>query len=380
MSKRKSDEEKREAYIERRRAAPPRRGTGKRRSENITTKKVSTREKKFEKNQRTTDSFYEKRELLRREVSNLAFKANNIPSKVNQVNDNISELTSRINSVKTGGYFIPKSLEEQSNELLNKWSQAEQDLANYGTRQSNLLLQKQANLESSILNTSSINELLQYENNLKNLARDLALVESTLNSNLNDYQDQFNQINKELLRAEDTQKNLMGTSIQWKNGEFPVYSTRIDDLTNNREGILTLSNLRIFFEAEKEEIIKKTLFFATEKRTIRDVIINQPIGAIETIEKARVGFLKGAGLYIKFKPQTGIDELKIDTRSDDDQDIVYYYNLIQTGQLEGNFQPEKGSSINMPTICPICSAPFTDEILRGQTSVRCNYCGSVIKL
>ncbi len=382
MSKRNKDEEEREIHIERRREVPPMRKG--RIQEKKVDQKESARQRVYQSRtpapQKTTDDFPEKQESMKREVNSLVFRVNNLPSKVNQVDGSIKDISNRITAVRAGGYFLPKQLDQQSNKLYEKWSKAAPDLSNYSTQQSNLLKQKQNILESNIQSSNSITDLNQYADTLSNLSRDLFLIENTVNSGLQEYQSQFDQLNKDLQRAEETAKNLSNTSIQWKNNEYPVYATKINDLTNEKQGILTLSNLRVLFEEEKEEVIKKTLFFATEKRTIREVLLDQPIGSIDAIEKGRVGLFKGAGLFIRFKSQIGLDELKIDTRSDDDEDIIHFYNLIVSGQLENETETHEESNITAPTQCPICSAPFTDEILKGQTSVKCRYCGSVIKV
>jgi hypothetical protein len=144
---------------------------------------------------------------------------------------------------------------------------------------------------------------------------------------------------------------------------------------------LALTNLRILFEEIKEEVIRKNLIFATEKKTIREVILDQPIGSIDVIEKGRVGFFKGAGLFFKFKPQTGLEELKIDTTGNDDDKIIHFYNYVISGEAEKELEPVKETiEDNVPVTCPICSAPYREEILKGQTSVKCIYCGAVIKI
>ena len=377
MSERSSDEEKREIHIERRRKVPPIRAVRGQVKRVNDEKIVQRRHESKPADQKDDDIFSSKHESMQRDVSSLVNRINGLSPKVNQVDDNIKGVLSRINAVKAGGYFLPKDLEEQSNELADRWSKAVPEIMRYSSLQTNQLYQKQSFLESGIQRSISVNELTQHEAELNNLSRDIGLTENMLNSSIQEYQAQYNQVNKELLRAEDTARNLINTSIQWKNTEYPIYSTRVNDLTNNREGFLTLSNLRILFEEEKEEVIKKTLFFATEKRTTREVLLDQPIGSINSIDRGRVGLLKGVGLYIRFKPQTGLDELKIDTRSDDDEDIIHFYDLVVTGRTGD--EADKPSTIT-PTVCPNCSAPFTDEILRGQTSIRCRYCGSVIKL
>ena len=84
---------------------------------------------------------------------------------------------------------------------------------------------------------------------------------------------------------------------------------------------------------------------------------------------------------MKFKPQTDLAELKIDTDGNDDDKIIRFYNYVISGEAEKEFEPiQDDIDKNIPVSCPNCSAPYGEEILKGQTSVKCNYCGTVIML
>ena len=141
-----------------------------------------------------------------------------------------------------------------------------------------------------------------------------------------------------------------------------------------------MSNQRVLFEKVSEEVLKRNILFATEKKTVHTVTLDEPIGSIDVIEKGRVGFFKGAGLFIRFKEHLGLNELKIDTNGNEDTRIIQAFNYIVSGEAEqdiglGDELEEKGL-----VACPTCSAPYQEEILLGQTSVKCNYCGTVIKV
>lgn len=63
-------------------------------------------------------------------------------------------------------------------------------------------------------------------------------------------------------------------------------------------------------------VLKKTWFIATQKKKVRETTVDKPIGMIDTLVKGRVGILAGQGLYIIFKPSSGQQELKLDTKGD----------------------------------------------------------------
>ena len=387
MSRKKRDETRREAHIERRRESI--KETPKRKQ-----KKVSSNA------QRTpvtpspvpstrishaapthNDAYSEKNSKIISELNTLSSRSRNLPQSVNQLDKNINEISTRIQNVRKNGYHSQANLDDKSRDLENNWNNISQNVESISLEKSNLLMQNASALEANIKRAGSLNELIQFESQLSHLNQEIFSAENMLRGQLDNYQSKYQTIDNDLRVVEETVSNLVNTSIGWKNNESPILAVKIHDLTNDQKGVLTLSNLRILFEEIKEEVIKRNLFFATEKKTIREVIIDQPIGSIDEIEKGRVGLFKGAGLYIKFKPQTGLDEIKIDTSGNEDDQIIHFYNYIISGEAEKELDPIKETLENItPVACPTCSAPYREEILKGQTSVKCIYCGSVIKI
>ena len=135
-------------------------------------------------------------------------------------------------------------------------------------------------------------------------------------------------------------------------------------LNKDKHGIIILSNFRFIFEEIKEVVIKRTFFIVTEKKTVREVIIDQPIGAVDEIHKGNVGFLKGSGLYIKFRPSTGLDDLKLDTSGNDDDKIIKFYNHIISGDAQKELVQEDEDADDAPELvrCPNCSAAIEPQL------------------
>jgi ribosomal protein S27E len=196
------------------------------------------------------------------------------------------------------------------------------------------------------------------------------------------YQRELEGIERDLGVAESTMALLVEHSFQWKHGESPVISVRARHLDKGVPGILTLTNMRFIYEEERVEVLKKVLFFATEKKLVREVLIDQPIGAVESLRSGSMGLFKGAGLYIKFKEGTGGGEVRFDTKGKQGDQISRFYQYVMGGGadevMEDGDEDEKEAF--RPVVCPHCSAPYTEEVYRGQTSVECRYCGTVVRL
>lgn len=385
MAKEKRDERKREMHIERRRNPSTFRNKeiGKRKARTPRKKPAPKRSMATINHEPSSskDEYSGKLASMKSELNALSFKSRNMHSRVNQLDENINGISTRVQNIRSNKYHSQKSLENMSETLSETWKTASPSIESYGLEQGNLISQRQRDLETNLNRSNSLSELERFASQLSTIDHEVINIENIIQGQLDEYQNQYHVIDSELKIVEETISNLSNTSINWKNNEHPVLAVKTHDLTNDRHGVLTLSNKRILFEEVKEEVIRKKFLFTTEKKTTRDLILDQPVGSIDEIEKGRVGFFKGAGLYLKFKPQTGLNELKIDTNGNDDDKIIRFYNYVISGEAEKELEPiQENIDQNVPVSCPNCSAPYGEEILKGQTSVKCIYCSTVIML
>ena len=326
------------------------------------------------------NDFTEKLSSMRSELSALSFRVNRLPEHISRLDNDINGIPERIQRIQKNRINHLQSIDLTSDELAKTWDHIRETVERNSLEHRDNLLRRNSIIESSIQNTDSITELTKLGFQLSELDRDLNTVEKSVSGQLGDYQSKYTQIDTELKTAELTINNLEGSSIEWKRGEYPILAVEVKDLTKDDNGVLTLSNQRVLFEKVSEEVLKRNILFATEKKTVHTVTLDEPIGSIDVIEKGRVGFFKGAGLFIRFKEHLGLNELKIDTNGNEDTRIIQAFNYIVSGEAEqdiglGDELEEKGL-----VACPTCSAPYQQEILLGQTSVKCIYCGTVIKV
>ena len=127
------------------------------------------------------------------------------------------------------------------------------------------------------------------------------------------------------------------------------------------------------------------LFVVTEKKNVREVVVQKPIGMVTGLVHGKVGFFKGSGLFVKFASETGIPEMKFDTSGQEAKWMIKGYNYIISGQADKELAAASPLSAAIKeashlVVCPICGAPYREKIYRGQTSVNCNYCKAVISI
>jgi len=324
-----------------------------------------------------------KKRTLNNRLNSLEHRIKNIPQRIISIDNSIQKMPNRISEIRNNNYHSQSTLEKESEILKQNWSQVSNNIRNFSDQQIYSLLNGKSEVETKLNTTNSSSGLELLENQLTQYSQNINLFENSVNSQLREHQDRYNTINNNLKIAENTLKHLTNSSIEWKINETPILAVETQDLNNDKTGIIVLTNLRFLFEEIKEVVIRKTFFIVTEKKTVKEVILEQPIGSIDEINKGNVGFLKGAGLYIKFKTQTGLPELKLDTSNNDDEKVIHFYNRIISGEAEKELSQEQTDGLTEsqePLNCHNCSAPIKEEIMRGQTSIKCIYCGTVIRV
>ena len=379
-NKRERDERRREEHIERRRAIPPRRSSqGK-----------STRTSKYNRSRKTKTHEEERTEApddtqvllsqINSRLQRARTEANSIPRYVQNLDNEIIDLKGRISDIRSQNYVYLRGLEQEYSDLAEKWENRKVSIESETNQKVNSMIHKMGEIGKQLNPDIGYHEIKRLEHGARELETYLDQVRYLVNAQLEEFRDEERRIQDKVFVAENTMDNLASTSINWLQGENPVISVRAHNLDSGDHGVMSLTNRRIIFEEEEEVVLKRTLFIATEKKKVKEVTLEKPIGAVETITKGRVGLLKGSGAYITFKPSAGLDELKLDLNDRDVENLISYFGMIDSGQFdeEKNHEPEEDKDEMIR--CPFCNAPYGEEIYRGQTTLRCVYCGTSFKI
>lgn len=324
------------------------------------------------------------------EVSTISQQTSNITNNIESLNDQVQSLPTRIKRVRQNNYRALTHLETDQASLSEMWSQLSPNLRAITSQRSETVHFKTRELQRVLTqhqrnSNYDLGNLQNTESGLSELRLTLSDIQSQIATSLTPIQKRYQNIDKELRMAESTVTLVSDASFPWIEEETPIIATKAKDLNNDVEGIITLTNLRFIFEQEKEIVLKKRFFIVTEKKIVREVVVHKPIGMVTELVKGRVGLLKGSGLFVKFAAESGIPEMKFDTKGYEADWLTQGYNKIVSGQIEEDLaaaSPEPTSEQDTPQLvaCPICGAPYSEMIFRGQTSVNCKYCGAVIAL
>jgi hypothetical protein len=323
-------------------------------------------------------------------VSSMNRKINTIEQQIHQLDERISSLPVRIARVRQQKYLFLRHMEKIETSIAVEWARDKSNLLSNTRKRKTTIhrrLQKiQRDLVAKKLMTNQKPQnLTRIDARLSDIQLNVTQLHDHVTHSTRNMWTTVQNLEKDLVVAETTVDLANQASFQWKHHETPVLAVKANDLNNDIKGIITFTNQRIIFEGKKDVVIKKRLFIVTEKKTVREVILEKPIGLVQSLTKGRVGLLKGSGIFIEFKPQSGLSDMKLDTKGHEADWMVRFYNFILSGHADEELEKSDETRDTRQTApqlvtCQMCGAPFDEEIYKGQTSVKCKYCGAVISL
>ena len=321
------------------------------------------------------------------EVSTIKNQLTDTESHVYHLDDTISKLPTRVLNVRQMNYRIQTNFETDQVKAAERWASIGPSMKMEVKNKAAMIRMEITALEGDInarrnypsVDIGSLSGLETRLNTQKLIVYDFS---KRIQESLVSVTSVLTPLEQGLSTAESVIKLTSAASYPWKESETSIVAVHAKDMNKNMEGILTLTNLRLIYESEIEIVLKKTFFIVTEKKKERRLVFEQPIGSISKITKGRVGLLAGAGLFIEFKQSE--PELKLDTKSEEADLVIKYFGLITSGQIDEELYKQKPetpkSSEKRMLSCPKCGAPYTDEVYRGQLTVKCKYCNTIITI
>jgi predicted nucleic acid-binding Zn-ribbon protein len=349
-----------------------------------------TASKQYAKQRNQKVAYTQRINRLNAEIGSLNQQLNSVPQRIERVNDRIQSLSTRITRIRQSNYRTLTYLEADQTTLAETWNNLSPELRSTTSLQNETVQSQLRDLQqalSSRLSSTNYNvgTLQGIDSRLSGLRLNLSELQGTVTTALSPLENKLQNIDKDLRKAERTVALVADATFPWERDETPIVAVKVKDLDNDLDGFMTLTNLRFILEHEKEIVLKKTLFIVTEKKVVREVAVQKPIGMVTGLVRGKVGFFKGAGLFVEFSPESRVPNMKFDTSGQDADWVTHSYNAISSGQVEQELAtttPEVSKSEEEPQLvtCPICGAPYTEKIYRGQTSVNCKYCGAAVAL
>ncbi len=337
-----------------------------------------------------------------RDVNELNSKVNlsSIHDKLEDLQIKVSGLNKRISDLRQKNYIFDTTLEVNAQDLIKRWQPIRTTTK---VRLNQELIHLKAEIKpieqqlvKASTNPNNVYLTRQIHNPLKvsveNLSKKVSASEALLRGMYDSFERELTSFINHLQNIEWTVKEFESSNIKLLMHEFLIMGVKAvwtrdgKEDKDDPEGILYLSDQRIFFEQKEEVATKKILFFTKEREVRQEVLIDIPVNMIESVQAEKQGIFKNQDfLEINFASGAQYNSAQFHIHNQDCEDWKGLINKVQSGEFDKNRTEQVDQEIiekikNAPSICPQCGATITVPILRGMEQFSCQFCGCIIKL
>lgn len=342
-----------------------------------------------------------KQESLERDLASLYDDARmaSIRSEVEQASAQLAALPDRLQRIRARGFQFHATLEQELERLARNWETFKPQIVASVEREYQRLAVSMARVQEEVsggrafmsLPVAHVSERLQRSQaTLENFKSDVRAAETTLRGTLSSATEGIRKADKIISDAEAMLDELDAASFRLLPGEAPVAMAHAEWLRSKddeRKGLLFITDHRVVFERKEEVVTKRKLLIFTEKKLVRETQFEAPIGSVESVSIERTGglFKKPVVKVALTCPPAPYPQVLLSLRGDAEE----WKGLI-TRVITGDADRDRvaGAAVEQPTQpaeprvmkCSGCGATLTVPIVKGMQSVKCEYCGTVMRL
>ncbi len=342
------------------------------------------------------------------DISALKAKVGNLQNSVrlNQARDALEDLQTKVNglgqriaNLRAKGYVFEKELENQAAAFVEQWAALAPGVQQQVNVQAAALQASLRPIEVQMvqLNAAAHNPamarplLATLQSNVDLLEDKVSAAERSIRGMYDKFDNAVYQLTKHLTDIEYMLAQLAEASFQLLPTEAGIAAVKAvwcrtgKEQKDDPQGVLFLTDQRILFEQKEEVATKKVLFVATEKQKVQNLMLETPVALLDVVTTSKAGLLKNEDhIEIRFQPGAPYSNAHFHIW----QDCALWQGLLNKAKAK-EFDKDRAVAIDQaevekiksaPTKCPACGATMDVVILRGQDSVRCEYCGAVIRL
>jgi hypothetical protein len=308
-------------------------------------------------------------------------------------------LAQRVSGLRSRGYVFEKGLEEQAAALAAQWTQLAPAVQQQLGIQASALLgalrpveAQLAQLGSVAGNPSAARPLLASAGSAVTLLESkVSAAERTLEGMYDQFGSQLDQQTRHIDEVDRMLTDLAEASFQLLPTEGGLAAVKAvwckagKEQKGDPEGVLFLTDQRILFEQKEEVATKKVLFIATEKQKVQSLQWEAPVAMLDKVTTSKQGLLKNEDhVELRFASGAPLEVAHLHIW----QDCEAWQALLNRAKAR-DFDEGRAVAIDQaaldkvkaaPSQCPGCGGNISQVILRGQDSIKCEFCGYVIRL
>ncbi len=320
-----------------------------------------------------------------------------------KVRDAVEDLQTTVNgmgqciaNLRQRGYVFEKELENQATNLVQQWALLYPNLQMQINTQSATLMNALRPIEMQMPQLNAAPAIAQSRLNSMRAAIDtledqVKSVERTIGGMYDQFDKQVYQTRKHLDEVEWMLTQLAEASFRLLPTEAGIMAVKAvwcktgKEQKDDPEGVLYLTDQRFIFEQKEEIATKKVLFIATEKQKVQGLQLEAPVALVDNVQTSKAGLLKNEDhIEIRFASGAPVQIAHFHIW----QDCATWQGLINRAKSK-DFDQARAVAIDQaevekvkaaPTQCPACGGAINQQVLRGQDTIKCEFCGNVIRL
>ncbi|MCX6082818.1 MAG: hypothetical protein NTW32_25095 [Chloroflexi bacterium] len=305
----------------------------------------------------------------------------------------------RIAALRAKGYVFEKGLEVQAGDFPRQWSTLQPALMAQINIQASALQVSFQSIEFKMTqllglrtNPAAARPLIaSIQNEMEMLEDKVRSAESTVHGMFNSFDQLVFVLKKHLDEIEYMLTQLAEAKFTLLPSEAGLRAIKAvwckdgKERDDDPEGVLYVTDQRLLFEQKEEVATKKILFITTEKKMVQELRWEIPVTLIDEVKPSKLGLLKNEDhLDIRYKEGAALENTHLHIWEDCNE-WLQLLNRAKTKEFDKDRavaidQAEIDKVKTVPAQCPSCGANMDQVILRGQDSIKCAYCGFVIRL
>ncbi|MBC8506511.1 MAG: hypothetical protein ISR58_04970 [Anaerolineales bacterium] len=323
-----------------------------------------------------------------------------VSDELSNVGRDVSELEDYISEIRSKGYVFGGDWEGKAEEVRSRWPR-EKRAAERELDQQTQIVRDSADEVERLLNRAerSHNLLDDLERKLESFESEVSAAEQNVRRAFERSSDELGEVYEEIEWATFLVENLRDSAFKLNPEENGVAACKAKWMSKKGEpeGVLYLTDQRVFYEQIEEVATKKVLFITTEKETVREMAWQAPVGAIDKHGAEDKGGVLGFGvkelLTINFNRDAKDVPNEVTMRFLDYADNEMWENLIEqvkSGRIakskysgavsDGEHtHSEASDSKTIPTTCTSCGGKLP-KAFKGMRQLECEFCGQVVSL
>jgi len=318
---------------------------------------------------------------------------------VEDMQTKVSSQPQRIATARGRGYVFEKDLEAQAQSFVDAWAMLLPNLESQINLQSTALMNALRPIEMQMpqLTASAYNPaaargtLNTMQSAVSQLESKVSAAERTINGMYDQFDRQVSDFSKHIDQIEYMLTQLAEATFQLLPTEGGIMAVKAvwcktgKEQKDDPEGVLYLTDQRLIFEQKEEIVTKKVLFIATEKQKVQGLQLEAPVALVDNVQTSKAGLLKNEDhIEIRFASGAPVQSAHFHIW----QECAAWQGLINRAKSK-DFDKDRAVAIDQaevekvkaaPTQCPACGGAITQQVLRGQDTIKCEFCGNVMRL